>query len=247
MGRCPHSTDVPKGRAIVVEHRRRGARLGPRLDIVRDVLRREGPRPRVVERAAKRRPAARPEEALGYPRQLEEEHVPGSGELARAPQGAHHPAGMGAVEDRQPLHDLRVVRRRRPGGPGSPVVSDQEGPFRSPFADQVADVGRQQVGAVCGHVRRARREVVAARVGRNDAKAGLRKRRDLPAPTEPELREAVQQDDERTVSRLDVVDSYVLELGVSVLQADGLEGRHGCVASLAARRLRGRPLSTGRA
>ena len=39
---------------------------------------------------------------------------------------------------------------------------------------------------------------------------------DLPPPAEPELREAVQQDDQRPVSRLDVMQLHVADVGVAL-------------------------------
>ena len=63
---------------------------------------------------------------------------------------------------------------------------------------------------------RPRGQVVAAQVGRDDVEAGLGERRDLPPPPEPELREAVQEDDERPVAGLDVVQRHVADLGVAL-------------------------------
>lgn len=48
--------------------------------------------------------------------------------------------------------------------------------------------------------------------------AGLNQRRDLVPPLVPELREAVQQQHERSLARLDVVEMHVAEIGVAVRQ-----------------------------
>jgi hypothetical protein len=59
---------------------------------------------------------------------------------------------------------------------------------------------------------RPRGEVVAAHVGCDDAVAGLGELCDLQPPAEPELREAVQQDDKRPVAGLDVVQLHVADI-----------------------------------
>src|SRR5262249_47233357 len=53
-------------------------------------------------------------------------------------------------------------------------------------------------------------------VGSDDAEPGRRQRFDLLPPAVPELRKAVQQDDERPVSGLDVMQLYVADVGVAV-------------------------------
>ena len=155
------SAPLAEGRAVVVEHRRRRARLRPRLDVVRDVLRRECPRPRVVERAAKRREPGPLSEALRQPRELEEEHVPGPASWRGRRRARSIRRGWGPLRTASRSTDLRVVHRRRPGDAAAPVVADQEGALRPALADQVADVGRQQFDAVARRPRGAR-EVVAA-------------------------------------------------------------------------------------
>ena len=87
------------------------------------------------------------------------------------------------------------------------------------------------VGGVGGEAVRLRRQVVAAQVGRDDAEARLHERRDLLPPAVPELREAVQQDDERPVAGLDVVQLHVADLGVPLAKAGaGVDRRAGgCV------------------
>src|SRR6185437_6973871 len=62
---------------------------------------------------------------------------------------------------------------------------------------------------------RPRGQVVAAHVGRDDAEARRRERLDLPPPAVPELGEAVQQDDQRPLAGLDVVQLHVAGLGVA--------------------------------
>src|SRR6185295_11057473 len=84
------------------------------------------------------------------------------------------------------------------------------------FSDEAADVGGEQVDGVSLEALWLRREVVATRVGRDDSKARRRERCDLQPPAEPELREAVQQKDQRPIAGLDVMQPYVADLGVAV-------------------------------
>src|SRR5262245_28482620 len=72
------------------------------------------------------------------------------------------------------------------------------------------------VGVVGLHVGWTRRQVVAAHVGCDDAKARVCEWLDLQPPAEPELREAVQQNDQRPFAHLDVVQAHVAEVGVAL-------------------------------
>ena len=86
----------------------------------------------------------------------------------------------------------------------------------------------QLVGGVVGEAVRLRRQVVAAQVGRDDAEARLHERCDLLPPAVPELREAVQQDDQRPVAGLDVVQLHVADLGVALAKGGaGVDRRAG--------------------
>ena len=85
--------------------------------------------------------------------------------------------------------------------------------------DEAADVGGQLVGGVVREAVGLRREVVAAEVGRDDAEAGLDERLDLLPPAVPELREAVQQEDQRALAGLDVVERRLADLGVALAKA----------------------------
>ena len=153
---------------------------------------------------------------LGQIRELEVEEVPGPSQLAGVAQPLVELARMGRVEDGQPVDDLGMVHRERPGGGSTPVVADHERGLGAALLDEPADVGGQLVGAVGGDAVRLGRQVVAAQVGRDDAEARCRERRDLPPPAVPELREAVQQDDQRPVAGLDVMQPHVADLGVAL-------------------------------
>lgn len=156
---------------------------------------------------------------LGQVWEREVEEVPGPRELAGVAQSLVELAWMGRVEDGQTVDDLWVVHRRGPGGGSAPVVTDQQRGLGAALADEIAHVGGQLVGGVCRAVVGLRRQVVAAQVGRDHAETGRRERRDLQPPSVPELREAMQQDDQRPVAGLHVVERRVADLGVALLSS----------------------------
>ena len=127
---------------------------------------------------------------------------------------------MGRVEDGQTVHDLGVVHRRSPGGGSAPVVADHPRGLGAAFADEIAHVGGQLAGGVSREAVGLRRQVVAAQVGCDHAETGRRERRDLQPPAVPELREAVQQDDQRPVPGLDVMEPHVADFGVALPKLD---------------------------
>ena len=126
---------------------------------------------------------------------------------------------MGRVEDGQPVHDLGVVHRGGPGDGSAPVVTHQQRGLGTAFVDEIADVGGQLVGVVGRDAVRPRRQVVAAHVGRDDAESRRRERLDLQPPAVPELGEAVQQNDQRPLAGLDVMQSDIADLGVTLTNA----------------------------
>jgi hypothetical protein len=152
---------------------------------------------------------------LGQVRELKVEEVPGPPQLAGMAEPLIELARMRSVEDRQPIDDLGVGHRERPGGGSAPVVTDDQRAFRTPLPDQTADVGGQFARAVGGDALRLGRQVVPPQVGRDNAEARGRKRRDLPPPAIPELREAVEQNEQRTVAGLNVMQPYVPGLSVA--------------------------------
>jgi hypothetical protein len=105
-------------------------------------------------------------------------------------------------------------------------VADQQRGLRAAFVNQIPHVGRQPAGGVRRDTVGLRRQVVAAQVGRDHAETGRRERRDLQPPAVPELREAVQQDDQRPVAGLDVMELHVAELGVAVPKVSRLVVQH---------------------
>src|SRR4051794_19767102 len=202
------------GGAVVVDHRRRCALLRPRLDIAVGLLlrvRRLGVAQEVLEEL----PVLRAHVVLGQIWEREVEEVPGPRELAGVTQSLVQLARMGRVENGQPVHHLGVVHRRSPGGGPAPVVAHQRRGLGTELVDEIAHV----VGQLGGGVRRGavglRRQVVAAQVGRDHAETGRREGLDLQPPPEPELREAVQQHDQRAVAGLGVVQPHVTDLGVA--------------------------------
>ena len=123
---------------------------------------------------------------------------------------------MGRVEDGQPVDDLGVVHRERPGRGSAPVVADHERGLGAALLDETADVGGQLAGAVGGDAVRFGGQVVSPQVGRDDAEARCRERRDLQPPAVPELREAVQQNDQRPVAGFDVMQPHFPDVGVAL-------------------------------
>ena len=112
---------------------------------------------------------------------------------------------MRCVEDGEPVDHLGVVHRRRPGDAFRPSRDRRTSGFGTELPDQAADVGGEQIDGVGLEALWLRRQVVAARVRCDDPKTRSHERRDLPSPAEPELREAVQQKDQRPFAGLDVV------------------------------------------
>src|SRR4051812_4992697 len=112
---------------------------------------------------------------------------------------------MGRVEDRESLDHPGGVHRNRPGDASAPVVTAQPRGLGTKFSNEAADVVSQQGDGIVFEVLGLRGRVVAARGGRDAREPRRCKRRDLRAPTEPELWEAMQQNDQRTVTGLDVM------------------------------------------
>ena len=135
-------------------------------------------------------------------------------------QSLREPPRMGRVEDGESVDHLGVVHRDRPGDASAPVVTDQQRRLRTEFSDQAADVGGEQVDAVGLEALWLRRQVVATRVGGDHPKTRRHERLDLQPPTEPELREAVQQNDQRPVTGLDVMQPHIADFGVTLPKLD---------------------------
>jgi len=92
------------------------------------------------------------------------------------------------------------------------------------FADEVPDIGGQQADVVGLDAVRLRRQVVAACVRSDDAEPRRRERCDLQPPAVPELGEAVQQDDQRPLTGLHVMQPHVVaDLGVALTKLAACE------------------------
>jgi hypothetical protein len=136
------------------------------------------------------------------------------------------PARVRRVQDGQAIHDLGVVHRGSPGNGSAEVVTRQQGRLGAELPNEPADVAGRRVRAVGIDAGRPRREVVAAEVGRHDPKARLRERRDLKPPAEPELRKAVEENDEGALAGFDVVQlDAVADLRVAVTEGGVGRGR----------------------
>jgi hypothetical protein len=127
---------------------------------------------------------------------------------------------MGRVQDDEPVDHLGVVHGGRPGDRSAPVVTDQPRGLRTKVFDQAANVGGEQVDSVGLEALWLRRQVVATRVGGDHAKTRRREGRDLQPPAKPELWEAVQQNDQRPIPGLDVMQVHVTHLGVTLPKLD---------------------------
>ena len=133
-------------------------------------------------------------------------------------QSLREPPRMGGVEDGESVDHLGVVHRSRPGDRSAPVVTDQLRGLGTEVSDEAADVGGEQVDGVGLEVLWLRGQVVATRVGSDDPKTRRGERGDLEPPAEPELREAVQENDQRpiAIAGLDVMQRHVADVGVTL-------------------------------
>ncbi len=137
---------------------------------------------------------------LRRPGQLEEADVGRGAQLGpvgqqRLPQ----PHRVRHADDGQAAHDTGVQGRDGPGQHPAPVVTDDHRVARSQRPHHPRHVGGQRVRVVAA--RRLVGRAVAAQVGGDDPEARVAEREELVPPGPPELREAVQQDHERTVGR----------------------------------------------
>ena len=135
-------------------------------------------------------------------------------------QPLREPPRMGRVEDGESVDDFRMIHRGGPGDASAPVVTDQVRGLGTERADETANVGGEQIDAVSLESFRLRRQVVPTRVGGDHPKARRRERLDLQPPTEPELGEPVQQDEQRTIAGLDVVQGLIAHVGEALADLD---------------------------
>src|SRR5262245_55635479 len=127
---------------------------------------------------------------------------------------------MGGGEDRESVDHLGMVHRHGPGDRSTPIVTNQPRRVGTELTYETSDVVSEQVDGVVLEVLWLRGQVVAPRIGRHDAKTGLRKGLDLQPPAKPALREAMLQNDQRPIAGLDVVQAHVSDLGVALLKLD---------------------------
>jgi hypothetical protein len=121
-------------------------------------------------------------------------------------------------------------------------VPDQQRRLGTAFLDQTTNVGGQVLGVVGGDLGRLRGQVVAAQVRCDDPESRRRERFDLLPPAVPELGEAVQQENQRSLAGLHVVQSLVADLGVAFTESAVLgHDDHPCGAGSSSLHL----LSTG--
>jgi hypothetical protein len=94
----------------------------------------------------------------------------------------------------------RIIARNH-GHKRAPVVADEDA-SASERLDQLRDVADDERQAIRIDAGRFGGVSVAAQVGRDDAKAGARERRDLMPPRAPVFRKTVKEDDERSAALL---------------------------------------------
>src|ERR1700722_12138659 len=114
-----------------------------------------------------------------------------------------------------------------PVTPAAPVVTGHHRGVGAALVDETADVVGQLADVVGGDAPPLPRKVVGPRVRCDEADPRLRERLDLLPPGVPELGEPVQQDDERSLAGLDVVQPLVAYLGVTLTKITGQRGHVG--------------------
>src|SRR5262245_14033479 len=131
---------------------------------------------------------------------------------------------MGRVKDGQPVNHLGMVHRGCPCDASAPVVTDEHRRLSTTLVDQTVDVVGQLPHVVRGNAVRSRGQVIAARVWCDNPKSCCRERLDLQPPAVPELRETMQQNDQRTVAGLYVMQPLVADFGVTLTNVTAQNG-----------------------
>jgi hypothetical protein len=136
------------------------------------------------------------------------------------------------ADDNEPVDDFRLHRGKRPGDEPSPPVPDHDRAALAERGDQAGSVRRQRRQVVTA--RRLVGRAVPAEVGRRGPEPGLGQADQLVAPEPPELRKAVQQQDERTGTGLGYVETAAVGADVTVMpravDEDGGDVRGGFAA-----------------
>ena len=114
---------------------------------------------------------------------------------------------MGGVQDDEGIQLLRMGVGVGPGHGAAPVVADQCRPAAAQLVDDCVDIVAEVPHPVGLNPVRLVALVVAAQVDRDDVVI-LGQGRDLIAPGEPEIREPVEQEEERTGALVDVVELH---------------------------------------
>jgi hypothetical protein len=146
--------------------------------------------------------------SLGQPRDLEAEGVPRRPSLGRVGDAGPQPARVGHGEDHQPAHGTGVQRRHGPAEQPTPVVADDDGVLLAECAHQRRHVGRQRREVVAAG--RLVAGAVAAQIGGDHVEAGVGQTGELRSPGPPELGETVQQEDQRSLTRLGGVQPHAV-------------------------------------
>src|SRR5207249_2565779 len=121
------------------------------------------------------------------------------------------------VEDDELVDALGSCHGEVPGDAAAPVVSGNSCPFRAGVADQLGDVLAEEGETVGRGTTGLVREVVAAQVRGEDAVTGGGEGRELEAPAVPEFGEPVQQNNQRPLPRLDIMQAHAVDHCLAVV------------------------------
>ena len=198
----------PADRAVVVQRCRQRARAGERDTVALDVVVGEGLGPGIGAEARAHEALFTPaQQQLRDARHLECRDVRAPPQLGGISKRLAEASGVRRVDDDQPLDEVRTVHPQRPRRRTAPVVRHDGRADGTKVPDHRREIPGDRPSAVRVDPARLVGEVVAAEIERHGAKPGLGQRGQLPAPRVPEVREAVDEDDQRPVAGLDRVQS----------------------------------------
>ncbi len=218
-------TSMRRIRPRIFGHAGERARFHPRLHVPLDLLGGEAAEP--CQRAAEDGVAEAAHDELRQPGRMEQQLVLGAPLL---PRGTAHLAQVGhwmrRVEDDQAAHQLGIEHPGQPGHRAAPVVPcDDARPFAD-LRDHAGDVFGELGKAIGIDRARLRRIVVPAQIDGDDMEAGRGQRRNLIPIRIPELGEAVQEHDQRSLPGLDIVDGDVTDLARAIGDVQLRNQRH---------------------
>ena len=105
------------------------------------------------------------------------------------------------IENREAGHSVWMQQRHTPGDNRSPIVAGDMHPVLAELVDDGDHVGDELRHSISAHLRGFAAGVVSALIESDHAKTGCGQGTNLLTPSVPELREPMQQDDDRAVTR----------------------------------------------